>query len=172
MFDKGYVFKGRHAEYVNDLTKNYDDDGHKLFNRNYDVYLLAPVIGFLYQRKAEPDQNGDFRTSILPDILMKNSDDLMFNFRLVMILDKKAEPDPEKRIDKAFKGENDDADSELYDSYVLGGVEVLYEKLMQNVNTSEEYTSRLFDFIEEFDQRYNQKVDMNSLLDLCRQIKA
>lgn len=103
---------------------------------------------------------------------MKNSDDLMFNFRLVMILDKKAEPNPEKRIDKAFKGENDDADSELYDSYVLGGVEVLYEKLMQNVNTSEEYTSRLFDFIEEFDQRYNQKVDMNSLLDLCRQIKA
>ena len=94
MFDKGYVFKGRHAEYVNDLTKNYDDDGHKLFNRNYDVYLLAPVVGFLYQRKADPDQSGDFRTSILPDILMKNSDDLMFNFRLVMILDKKAEPDP------------------------------------------------------------------------------
>ena len=26
MFDKGYVFKGRHAEYVNNLTKNYDDD--------------------------------------------------------------------------------------------------------------------------------------------------
>lgn len=56
----------------------------------------------------------------------------MFNFRLIMLLDKQYEPDEDKRIDKAFRhmGENP-ADEERFDSYVRGGVDVLYEKLIE-----------------------------------------
>ena len=56
MFDKEYSFRGKHAEYVVKLTAEYDDKHHKLFNTNYDVYAIAPIIGFLYQRKAELDK--------------------------------------------------------------------------------------------------------------------
>ncbi|WP_044974296.1 hypothetical protein [Ruminococcus sp. HUN007] len=173
MFDKEYAFKGMHAEYVNNLTKEFDNAGHRLFSRNFDVYLLAPVIGFLYQRKSEMDSKPDIKpTKIFGDILFNNRDDLMFNYRLIMLLDVKNEPNAEKRIDKAFRGENVQSDIDLYESYVRGGVEVLYEKLMQGVNNPEDYTIRLYEFLEEFDTRYNQEIDMDSLLELCRKIRA
>ena len=41
-------------------------------------------------------------TKIFADIQMKNSDDLNFNYRLIMLLDKENESDSEKRIEKAY----------------------------------------------------------------------
>lgn len=173
MFDSEYTFRGIHAERVNNLTREFDNAGHKLFSRNFDVYLLAPVIGFLYQRKAPVDQNPEYKpTKIFGDILMKNIDDLMFNYRLIMLLDKIYEPNLERRIDKAFRGENTDDDKNLYESYVRGGVDVLYEKLMMDVSNPEEYTVRLYEFLEEFDERYNQDIDMETILELCRKVKT
>ncbi len=173
MFKKEYAFKGKHAAMVGDLTKEFDVKKNKLFMRNFDVYLLAPIVGFLYQRKAEADSTAQINpTKIFGDILIRNIDDLMFNYRLIMLLDKRHEPDPEKRIEKAFRGNEDSDDEALYDSYVLGGVEVLYEKLMENVNSPDEYMNKLYDFLEEFDERYNQEVDMDQVLELCRKAKA
>ena len=45
-FDREYVFKGKHAKYVNELKEN-------IFNRNIDVFILAPVLGLVYNRKTE-----------------------------------------------------------------------------------------------------------------------
>ena len=52
MFDKEYSFKGTHAEKVNKLTAKFDGK-NQLFKRNLDVYMMAPIVGFLYQRKAD-----------------------------------------------------------------------------------------------------------------------
>lgn len=172
MFDKEYAFKGRHAEMVNDLTKKFGVNNNKLFQRNLDVYILAPIIGFLYQRKADIDNTSNISTKIFGDILIQNSDDLMFNYRLIMLLDKNNEPDAEKRIEKTFRGNNSEDDEALYESYVRGGVEVLYEKLMAKVNASDEYINKLYDFLEEFDERYNQTIDMEQVLERCRKIKT
>lgn len=173
MFDKEYAFKGKHADMVRDLTKEFNMQKNKFFPRNYDVYLLAPIIGFLYQRKAAVDQTkGIEPTKIWGDMLINNIDDLQFNYRLIMLLDRDSEPDPEKRIEKAFRGNNTPEDEALYESYVRGGVEVLYEKLMEGVDTSDGYTSRLFDFLEEFDARYSHVVDMDQVLELCRKARA
>ena len=71
MFDKEYSFRGSHAEKVTQLTAEFDKSGNKLFARNYDVYLLAPIVGFLYNRKAEIDKENDKiikPTKIFPDI--------------------------------------------------------------------------------------------------------
>ena len=145
MFDKEYAFKGSHAEKVIKLTAKIDDR-NQIFKRNYDVYLMAPIVGFLYQRKAETDNSGDKTTKIFPEILMNNSDDLAFNYRLIMLLDKKNEPDIEGRVDKAFRLYNSDkaADYEkLYDQYVLGGVDVLYEKIIGTGTSAADYLSNL-----------------------------
>lgn len=172
MFDKEYSFKGIHADKVNELTKDFDNSGNKLFVRNLDVYILAPIVGFLYQRMADVDNTPDIKpTKVFGDILMKNADQLMFNFRLIMLLDKKYEPDPEKRIEKAFKGNNSAEDEQRYEQYVRGGVDVLYEKLMEGVTNSNDYVIRLYDFLEEFDDRYNQTIDIETMLSLCQKIK-
>ena len=56
MFDKQYRFRGRHAVRVDKLTGVFDSDSKaKLFDRNVDVYTNAPLVGFLYGRRAEID---------------------------------------------------------------------------------------------------------------------
>ena len=49
---------------------------------------------------------------------------------------------------------------------------MLYEKLMEGVNSLDEYTSRLYDFLEEFDSRYSQDINMDQVLELCRKARA
>ena len=175
MFDKEYSFKGPHADKVNKLTAKFDDK-NQFFKRNYDVYYMAPIVGFLYQRKAKPD-NGDGSikpTKIFSEILINNQDDLIMNYRLIMLLDKHNAPDIETRVDKAFRLFNSDAaapDEELYDQYVLGGVDVLYEKLVENVRSSEDYLRNLYDFLEEIDDRYYQSIDTNQIDELCKLAK-
>ncbi|HRR75215.1 MAG TPA: hypothetical protein P5191_00165 [Ruminococcus sp.] len=53
MFDKEYAFKGKHSQMVQDLTKKFDVKNNQLFQRNYDVYLLAPIIGFFIKEKPK-----------------------------------------------------------------------------------------------------------------------
>ena len=155
------------------LTAEYDDKHHKLFNTNYDVYAIAPIIGFLYQRKAELDKTGD-ATKIFPDKLIKEQQNLLFNYRLIMLLDEKHEPDFNERINKAFRyyGQEKAApDEELYENYVRGGVEVLFEKLIEPARSAEDYLTNLYDFMEEFDERYNESVTTESIVDLCQLAK-
>ena len=173
MFDKEYSFIGKHAEMVIKLTNEFDNKKNKFFEHNYDVYMLAPIIGFLYQRKAELDRNSNIKsTKIFPEQLIRRADEFKFTYRLIMLLDKSHEPELEARIEKAFRGLNNSADEELYESYVRGGVEVLYEKLIEGATQPTEYTEKLYDFLEEFDERYNQEIDMESVLEMCRKVKS
>ena len=172
MFDKEYSFRGKHADMVKDLKKEFDNKKNKLFEHNYDVYKLAPVIGFLYQRKADIDTSNSNTTKIFPETLLPRQDDFWFNYRMIMLLDREYEPDKEKRIEKAFRGIENKEDEALYESYVRGGVEVLYEKLMEDVKAPDEYVTRLYDFLEDFDTRYHQSLDMGQVLELCRKAKV
>lgn len=170
MFDKEYSFRGKHCDYVVKLTADYDKNRHKLFSTNYDVYAIAPIIGFLYRRKAELDKSGE-STKIFPDKLMKEQQNLLFNYRLIMLLDTKNEIDINERINKAFRycgTEKAAGDEELYESYVRGGVEVLFEKLIQPANVAEDYLKNLYDFLEEFEERYNRAVSADNIRDLCQ----
>lgn len=169
MFDKEYSFRGTHAEKVTELTAGFDRD-NKLFARNFDVYMVAPIIGFLYGRKADLDK-GKETTKIFPDILIREQPNLQFNYRLIMLLDKENEMDFNERINKAFRydgSEKAQGDEQLYEQYVRGGVDVLYEKLLETVNNSDDYLKNLYDFLEEFDKRYNQTVSTDSILNLCK----
>ncbi|WP_044937810.1 hypothetical protein [Pseudobutyrivibrio sp. LB2011] len=174
MFDKEYSFRGTHADKVVKLTAKFDDK-NSIFKRNLDVYMMAPIVGFLYQRRAESNNDGDQKpTKIFPEQLIGNKDDLAFNYRLIMLLDKNYEPELERRIDKAFRLYNTDEaaeDEKLFESYVLGGVDVLYEKIIGNASSAEGYMSNLYDFMEDMDERYNQTIDANRIDELCKLAK-
>ena len=178
MFDKEYTFKGSHARKVSALTYNYDEtlkSGLHIFETNLDVYLNAPVIGFLYGRKADidntrnPDRNEVYTTKIFGDKMISSQTQLLFNYRLIMLLDKAYEPDIQKRITKAFRktGENA-ADIELYESYVRGGIDVLYEKILDGAESNHEIIDRLIEFIQDFQDRFNRDIDMNKISEMCR----
>ena len=175
MFDKQYRFKGRHALRVDQLTGVFDGESRaQLYARNVDVYTNAPLVGFLYGRTAElddtrnPETNQIYNQNVMGDRVIYSQEELLFNFRLIMLLDKEYEPDPDKRIDKAFRHMGEDpADEERFDSYVRGGVDVLYEKLIEGGTDPEDYINRLFEFVEEFQDRFNSEISGDEILQLC-----
>ena len=100
--------------------------------------------------------------------MIKYQKELTFTYRLVMLLDKEYEPDTEKRINKAFRdyAKEDPKDLEEYDSYVRGGVDVLYEKLMKDATQADDYIRNLYEFMADFEDRYSQNSD--EIMDLCK----
>ena len=167
IFNDDYQFKGSHAEKVNRLTAVFSG-ANSLFNRNLDVYILAPIVGFLYNRTAPIDTSSK-AANVLYAAMSKELSTLWFNYRLIMLLDKNHEPDFDKRVDKAFRYYGKVTavpDEERYEEFVRGGVELLYEKLIEPSNTEEDYLKNLFDFMEEFEDRYGQSSD--EIVDLCR----
>lgn len=109
-----------------------------------------------------------YNQNVMGDRVIYSQEELTFNFRIIMLLDKEYEPDEEKRIDKAFRhmGENPD-DEARFDSYVRGGVDVLYEKLIEGASSPDDYVSRLYDFVEEFQERFNEDIASDEILKLC-----
>ena len=175
MFDKQYRFKGRHALRVDQLTAVFDTVSKaKLFDRNVDVYANAPLVGFLYGRRAEVDDEKNPETgqvysqNVMGDRVIYSQEELLYNYRLIMLLDKDYEPDKETRINKAFRniGENH-ADEERFDSYVRGGVDVLYEKIIQGSGDPNDYIVKLLEFLEEFNERFNSSVNSDDILSAC-----
>jgi hypothetical protein len=171
LFKGDYSFRGTHADKVIELTASFDDKGNKLFIRNLDVYLLAPIVGFLYGRKADLDATGK-TTNILYDAMSKETTTLWFNYRLIMLLDSGNEPDFEQRVEKAFRQygqEQAKPDEEVYESYVRGGVDLLYEKLIATASAPEDYLKNLYEFMEEFEERYGQNSEeILNLVQLAR----
>ena len=175
MFDKQYRFRGKHALRVDRLTGVFDPASNaKLFERNVDIYTNAPLVGFLYGRLADLDttknpENGQiYNQNVMGDRVLYSSEELMFNFRMIMLLDAEYEPDVKKRIDKAFRYMGKDPEDEArFDSYVRGGVDVLYEKLIEGVTEPAEYLNRLYEFLEEFQDRFNSCINSEDLLSLC-----
>ena len=94
--------------------------------------------------------------------------DLMFNFAMIMLLDDEYEPDEEKRIDKAFRyaGKNPE-DEKRFQEFVRGGVDVLYEKLIEGASEPEDYINNLYDFVEDFYERFYEEVDIDKITKLC-----
>lgn len=171
MFDREYAFRGSHAVKVKKLTTSFDNDGHSFFITNVNLYAFAPIVGFLYREKDDIDKSIDENTKIFTDALLKNKDQLVFNYRLIMMLDKENEPDVEERMNKAFKyfgTEKAKRDEELYNQYVLGGVNKIYEKLMGNEKINEDYLRNLFKFMQEIENRYNKTTSESDIIELAK----
>lgn len=157
MFDKEYVFHGKHADIVKRLTNPLGPDvDRSLFRTNYDVYRIAPIIGYLYGRRSSIDK-GESNTKIFRDKMMDESEDLKFNYRILMMLTNKDKP-MEDRVKIAFKMDNDDVSraeyDNLYNEYVLGGIEVLEEHIFTDAVDVDDYLMNLYKFLDEFNNRY------------------
>ena len=58
-------------------------------------------------------------------------------------------------------------DEERFDSYVRGGVDVLYEKLIEGASEPDDYVNKLYEFIEEFQDRFNSEISSDDIMQLC-----
>ena len=178
MFDRDYNFRGKHANIVTQLTAEIDSDSKfKLFERNIDVLILAPIVGFLYGRMADRDESGQVTVDNIKKInfdqINRESYTLNYNYELIMLLHDKDKLVIEERLDRAFryaKGSNEKAECyKIFEKYVLGGIEVLKEKLLDNDNPTsvDDYINNIYYFLQDYNDRYNNAISENEILDLC-----
>lgn len=158
-FNTDYLFKGKHAQYVKDLTEPISiskDETSKIFNRNLDVLVLAPIIGFLNKRLVEDEKdslNNSLKVTINFSQLSTERNKLLAIYRAIMLEDVEYEKNYEKRVEKAFKFNDfpsDEKDLERFERYILGGVEILREQIIGNSKNIEDYILNLVTFVSEF----------------------
>lgn len=152
MFERDITLTGKHATYV----KYFRDDA-KLYARYVDVYMNGAIFGLLHNRRAEKD-SGDATANILADTLQRERNKCVLLYRLVMLLDETSNLDVQERINRAFRDDADDAapgklvaNMELFNSYVRGGIEEMYEQFIDGHGvTADEYLDRAMDVMETF----------------------
>ena len=162
MFDKSnYQFTGKHGEIVKKLTQEIDEKSKfQIFKRNVDVLFIAPIVGFLWNRRSEKDTSqfdGDDNKKINFEQLSKNKDIINTNYQLIMLLHDKEKVSSEERLNRAFRYGNKDKEKEecdrIFESYLLGGIEVLNEKILSNAVDINDYIANMYDFINEYNDR-------------------
>lgn len=175
MLDRDYNFKGRHANIVTQLTTEIDTDTKfKLFERNIDVLIIAPIVGFLYGRMSKRDDESQATDNVKKinfDQMNRESKTLNFNYELIMLLHNREKLSIEDRLDSAFRYNSGTAEKEecykIFEQYVLGGIDVLWEKLLKDASSVDDYINNIYNFISEYDERYNKKISEEDILELC-----
>lgn len=173
LFSKNIIITGIHATYMKALVNKFDTKYKQgFFKRNLDVYIVAPIIGKLYNRKAEPDTSVQDDTKIMAEQLNPEMNDLLFNYRLIVFLEDRKDVDIEERSNRAFRYDKN-MDKRAYgdavfNSYVLGGIEILYEKLIGDSIDNDMLVENVYTFIEECNDLFNSNINYEELIDKCQ----
>lgn len=165
MFEHDLTINGKHATYIKFLVNEAS-----VFNRYIDVFMNGAILGFLYGRKSVKDNQSTDRARIQADAFATERMRCDFIYRLIMLLDETPGLNIENRVDRAFrddanndKGEPHLANMTLFNSYALGGIEVLFEKLTEDCTTKEDYINKVYEVVTNFKEEidgveYNSKI--------------
>lgn len=154
MFESDYALVGKHATYMKFLVNEA-----RLYERYIDVYLNGAVFGLLYNCMAVRDNSSQDRARVYADAFATCRDDCLFLYRLVMLLDESTCISAEERIDRVFRHDADpkqvehlEKNMDLFHSYVRGGIEILYGKIVEGCITEEDYIARLYEMMKSFSE--------------------
>lgn len=132
-FKKEFEFRGRHARMADEMVF-LNDYEHTYFKRLVDLYVIAAVVGFRIDRKAEADYSPYESKSVFPEQMLKAKEDLDFIMLIIIMLERAGKMPAEECVKKAFRGVETKEEFEycqkLFNDYVRGGVEELYERLI------------------------------------------
>ncbi len=132
-FKSEYKFRGKHAKMVGELCY-LNDYEHTYFKRLVDIIPVAAIIGFRMNRKAAEDYAPVETKTVFLQQMLHVKEDLDFIMQMMMILEHAEKLPQEQAVKAAFRGaetkEEFERYQQMFDAYVRGGVEELYERLI------------------------------------------
>lgn len=132
-FKKEIKIRGKHARMAGELWRSNDYE-HTYMKRLIDLYLLAAVVGFRVNRKAAEEYSPIEPKTIFLEQVLAAKEDLDFILQMMIMLDNKNKLDNDECVKNAFRGATTKEEFEewqnMFDSYVRGGIEELYERLV------------------------------------------
>ncbi|MGO4997873.1 hypothetical protein [Oribacterium sp. Sow4_G1_1] len=151
LFETDVTLTGKHATYLKYLVNDA-----KIYDDYIDVYMNAAVLGFLYSKKEDRDNGSADRARIYADAFSTHRDECIFLYRLIMLLDED-DITVDERLDKAFrydsnpeKIEDFKENLEIFDSYVRGGIEYMYDVFVTGCTSRDDYIRETFNVIRNF----------------------
>ena len=157
MFEKDIIITGTHASYIKEMKEVAG-----LFARNLDIYMLAPIMGFLNNRKGQKNNEGGEKSTIQAQQLSNVKEDCELIYRLIILLDED-DIDKDERLNRAFRYDSDvekkkefDNAMEIYNEYVLGGIEYMHETFVAGCVEVDDYTTKIFEAASDFQDEINE----------------
>lgn len=162
MFENDYTITGKHATYLKSLVrKSIKDDSEKmlapLFDRYIDVYMNAAIWGLLYSRTAERDTSSGDRARVYADAFANERDNCVFLYRMTMLLDNTADIPQEERVERAFRYDTQEdkkeafkENMELFNAYIRGGIEQMYEQFVYGCVSRDDYLHKTYEIVTRF----------------------
>lgn len=166
MFEGDYNITGIHATYIKYLVNDA-----KAFERYIDVYMTAAAMGCLYDKRSTTTSSTD-RARIYADAFSHEREKCLELFRTIILADTSKHWSADERTNICFKYRDEKVENaipsitdeevsimkeamELFNSYVLGGVEILYET----------FYSATINYDDAIDYAYKTVFDQNSLIE-------
>ena len=178
MFDGDYTINGKHATYIKYLAKDKDKETNntvRVFNRYIDVYMCGAIVGALNKRTSNADRSSSDRARIYADAFNHEYSKCKEIFKTVILCDTTQNWSAEEKANICFRY-RDRADDmatppvqpeeiskmkeamDLFNSYVFGGIEILYDIFSQQGGVDDmETVERAFKYLK------NQKAYIESL---------
>ena len=155
MFNNDIFVRGKHATYLKYLSKKTEKNDRKekvagVFERAIDVYMTAPIIGLVYGlRRDEVEPNSD-SVKIFTDTVNREQLNLISIFRTVMLIDNSRGLTPDQKIEQAFKTPDSPENMKIFNAYLRGGIEWLYEQVTSGAVTQDEYLAKIYEIVDNF----------------------
>ena len=147
LFNQTFEIKGKHADLLRKMTSD------KALNcRNIDVLYMSIALGITKQLKAEPDTTSKIEPAkIDSEQMVRFNDDIEYFYRLLMLTDTKYCASAKERCNKAFRyigTEQAERDELHFIKVLLGGIEFLYDQIMDNTTSKNDIFNNICDFVE------------------------
>ena len=175
----GCYLHGHHAVEMGQLAPDQRSGGQALqrqtiFQSYADILPAAVIAGFLWNRRGESDMDKKETVGIFPEKFLLISDKLELDYRLIMLLYDKEHLSAEERVNRAFRYDRQEEKrkpgDEIFFSFLYGGIDFLYERLVKGSTSTEEDIERTYDFIQEFSQMTAPEMTSNeAIYELCRE---
>ncbi len=142
IFMEEYHFKGKHAMMARQLTNIFDEETKaKVFETNIALFMHSAIIGVDLNLTSKPEKSTDV-TKIMIEAMINNNKELVYTYRLVLL--NAFKQDKSKAIQVAFKDYKNKEYFDLFESYMLGGLEYLHSLFFKKHKTKfQEYLIEL-----------------------------
>ena len=156
MLTQKVVFYGNTANKIRLLK-----DDTNLFERMIDVYITGGVIGMLFDKKGE-EKRSENKATIFPNQISKESMRIKYLASLAFLIENKNDDlDEDQLLNKTFadwfankKYDNlgEENKYKLFKSYAIGGIDLLYNKIIGDSTGKDSYLRNYYDFIKEIEK--------------------
>lgn len=155
MFLEEYSFEGEHARKVVQLAPDESTPGTKYFSSVVELFMTAAIIGCHYNKRSKRNTSVSIKPKkIFAEQFYNRSVELKKIFKIVMLNAKREDGDLNAGITKAFRRPETDENYQLFEEYVLGGVDILYDKLIKDTNVNfNDYLANMVDLTNEFREK-------------------